>query len=57
MPGPFWRDWEWSFGRPLIQYDSQRLYSILHQRHVLSPVLNARWVSIDEESHWIWITC
>jgi hypothetical protein len=25
----------------------------LHQRHELGPILNARWISSDAESHWI----
>lgn len=37
-----------------MHYDSRRLYSILHQRHVLIPNLNAKWVSTDKESRWIW---
>lgn len=47
MPGTFWRYWGWSFGRPLQQqYDSKRIYSILHQRHALAPVLNAGFILI-----------
>jgi hypothetical protein len=49
MQGPFWTDWGWRFGKPLQQYDSKNLYSLLHQRHPLSPVLNDRWVSSDHE--------
>jgi len=49
MPRPFWRDWWWSFGVPLLQYDSHRLYSALHQRHTLSPILNARCTLSDSE--------
>jgi len=52
MHGPFQRDWEWRFGKPL-QYESRKLYSLLHQWHPLSPILNARWVSSDPEVHWI----
>jgi hypothetical protein len=51
--GPFWRDWKWSFGHPLAQYEVGRLYSLLHQRHELSHVLNSRWVSTDTERWWI----
>jgi hypothetical protein len=53
MQGPFWRDWGWRFGKPLQQYDSKKLYSLLHQRHPLSLVLNARWVSSNHEVRWI----
>jgi len=28
MTGPFWQDWEWSFGHPLTHYDSHNIYSI-----------------------------
>ena len=52
MSRPFWWDWEWSFKHPLMQYDSHSLYSILHHRHVLGPLLNSIWVFIDEESDW-----
>jgi len=53
MPGPLWRDWKWSFDKPLMQYDSRHLYTILHHKHPLSSVLNARWVSSDPESRWV----
>lgn len=53
MLGPFWRDWEWSFRHPLTQYNSHKLYSILHQWRFLGLVLNARWVSTYAESRWI----
>jgi hypothetical protein len=49
MPGPFCMDWDGCLGHPLLQYDSHRLYSMLHQRHPLSPVLNARWNSMDSK--------
>lgn len=54
MPSPFRHDWEWTFGCPSTQYDSRILYSILHWRHVLGPVLNAQRVSSNVEIHWIW---
>lgn len=44
---------EWRFWKPLQQYDSRKLYTLLHQRHSLSPVLSARWVSSDLEVRWI----
>jgi hypothetical protein len=39
--GTFWRDWEWSFGHPMVSFDSRRFYSILHQRNLLDSVFNA----------------
>jgi hypothetical protein len=51
--GPLWRDRGWSFGCPLFQYDSRHWYSTLHQQHLLSPVLNARWVSIYAKDRWV----
>lgn len=53
MPRLFWRDWQWSVGHPLQQYDSRKLYSILHQHHELAPILNACWVASDPEDRWI----
>jgi len=53
MPGPFWRNWEWSFWFPLSQYDYHLIYSILHKRQALGPVLNSGWLSYDKESRWI----
>jgi hypothetical protein len=50
--GLFWHNWEWNFGCPLVQYDSQKLY-FLHQQHKLGLVLNVRWSSSNVESQWI----
>lgn len=53
MPGPFWRDWSWCFGQLLQHYDSRHLYFVLHQRHLLSSILNANWTYKDSKDRWI----
>jgi hypothetical protein len=53
MADPFPRDWEWIFGHSLNQYDSLNLYSIFHDSDELGPILNARWIYSNEETHWI----
>jgi hypothetical protein len=53
MQGSFWRDSGWRFGKPLQQYDSKKLYILLHRKHPLSPLLNAHWMSSDPETRWI----
>lgn len=44
---------EWIFGHPLQQYDSQKLYVILHQSHRLAPILNVHWVSSNPKDRQV----
>lgn len=53
MPRPFWRDWGRSFGQPFFRYDSQPLHLMLHERHLLFPILNAHRVSTNPEDRWV----
>jgi hypothetical protein len=49
MQGPLWRVWGWIFGKQIQQHDTKKLYSLLHWKNPLSPVLNAKWISFDSE--------
>lgn len=53
MLGLIWHHWKWIFECPLLQYDSKKLYLLLHQHHEFSPILNARWVCFDVDKWWI----
>ena len=53
MPMYLWRGWGWIFGYLVFQYDSDCLYTVLHQGDLLSPVLNARWVPTDVKNRWV----
>ena len=47
---PFMDGWGWIFGYPLLQFDSSRIYSLLHHHDLLYPILDVKWVPYDSKN-------